>query len=287
MTYSEVIVLSDTHGYYDLMIKMFAAEGLTTPEGEWIAPENVRLIHLGDTVDRGPDSAKVFNWLRRLQFKLGPERVVRLVGNHEFAYCGGPTFYGADVPEVNDLIPTMREDGKAGTLKFAEPLVAGGKEWLLVHGGLDPRFETPEEVEYDAKHLAEYINRVGVDYFSRGFDKSWRFAPGLTPEQRTEMEIREGAFSILTGISRVRGGYDSISGVTWCDIVEELIPQSNVLKVNQIVGHRAGDEIYFHPDGKLVGVNVYYGLAQLLRIDLVTGEMTTSGIHGEEEQHGW
>lgn len=266
--FSECIVLSDSHGFYDTTIKMLAAEGLTEPDGKWIAPASVQLVHLGDTVDRGPDSVKMFNYFRDLQRDLGPERVVRLMGNHEFHYCGGPRFGQSrvDTAAVSPLAPAMIADASEGLLEFAHSLTIGSDDWLLVHGGLDPRHPVPDGVQDTPSSWARYLNETGrLMYSDDTLPEGWR-----------------ERLALLTGISGVRGGYDSLSGVTWCDLVEELIPQADRLSFGQIVGHRPNDEVYFHPDGKLVGVNVYYGLAQLLRVDLVSGKMTTSALHGDE-----
>ncbi len=289
-------VLSDTHGWFDLMIEMLGEQGLVDNTGKWVAGPGHRLIHLGDSVDRGPDSVKTFMWLRDLQTQLGPEQVVRLIGNHEFAFCGGPSFYGTDQQVHDSSIPDlMVEDGKAGVLKFAESLQTEDGQWLLVHGGLDPRIMEGGPMSAVARDVAEHLNDIGVDFFNE-YIPNWRYSQdrlpewakrmGLTIEEaRDSQEALEQECDILQGISRVRGGYGSVSGVTWCDIKEELVPQMDKLQVRQIVGHRSHDEITFYDD-KLIGVNVHYGLAQLLTYDHASGLFDTSRLH-RSETHQW
>lgn len=277
--FEKCIVISDSHGYHDLFVRLLAEVGIV----DGVIPPHIQLIHLGDTVDRGPDSPGVFNLLRDMQANHPEGQVIRLIGNHEFCYCGGPVFYQSpeDEAAVTPLADAMIEDGKAGKLGFAYALTAGGKDWLCVHGGLDPRL-LAEDDDSSAQELADHINEVGIDFFNHAV-QGWRYKTGLTTEQREQQMALELDSRILTAISRVRGGYDLVSGVTWCDIIEELVPQQDKIKVPQIVGHRAHPQITIYPSGKLVGVNLYYGEAQALIVDLETGEMTTTDLLGEQD----
>lgn len=70
--------IGDVHGCDDLLAEVHAriAEELETDP-----PESARIVHLGDYVDRGPDTAAVVERLSRLC--EADERVVCLRGNHE------------------------------------------------------------------------------------------------------------------------------------------------------------------------------------------------------------
>jgi len=273
---TQAIVISDSHGFMEQLVQLLAAVDIV----DGVIPPHIQLIHLGDTVDRGPDSPGVFNLLRKMQQDHPEGQVIRLIGNHEFHYCGGPVFYQSleDEEAVTPLADAMREDGKSGNLGFAYALTAGDKDWLCVHGGLDPRQRLAQK-GLSATELAERLNVIGTDFFNKTVHR-WRSA-GLSPEERETQEQLEADASVLTGVSRARGGYEQVSGVTWCDVIEELVPCQEEIKVSQIVGHRAHLEITLYPGGKLVGVNVPYGVAQALIVDLKTGEMTVSEQFGE------
>lgn len=72
--------IGDVHGRLDLLEKMHAAikeDVGRHPDKGW------RIIHLGDYVDRGPDSMGVLDFLAEA---LKDERVVALAGNHDTGY---------------------------------------------------------------------------------------------------------------------------------------------------------------------------------------------------------
>lgn len=74
-----IYAIGDVHGRYDLLRRLFDrinrhAEGL--PE-----PRSTHLILLGDVIDRGPDSARMIEFLQALQKQHSNMTV--LLGNHE------------------------------------------------------------------------------------------------------------------------------------------------------------------------------------------------------------
>jgi serine/threonine protein phosphatase 1 len=71
-----ICVIGDLHGRLDLLEAMLALAG------EQPDAEAVRLVFVGDMIDRGPDSAGVLRRLHGLCTAV-PERVICLCGNHE------------------------------------------------------------------------------------------------------------------------------------------------------------------------------------------------------------
>lgn len=70
--------IGDVHGRYDLLARMhemIAAEIARDAPGDW------RVIHLGDYIDRGPQSAQVLDFLARLTAR--DPRFIALMGNHD------------------------------------------------------------------------------------------------------------------------------------------------------------------------------------------------------------
>lgn len=83
--------IGDVHGRLDLLTKMHSAiaEHLERePAADW------RIVHLGDYVDRGPDSAGVLDFL--IAARSRDARVVALAGNHDVGFLD---FLAAPDPE--------------------------------------------------------------------------------------------------------------------------------------------------------------------------------------------
>ena len=76
-----VYAIGDVHGRLDLLAEMharIAAEIMRLRPADW------RIVHLGDYVDRGPDSKGVIEFLMR-QTALDA-RIISLVGNHDIGF---------------------------------------------------------------------------------------------------------------------------------------------------------------------------------------------------------
>lgn len=73
-----IYAVGDVHGRFDLFERMLAA--VEEDVGDF-PPENVRLVLLGDLIDRGPESAQVVE--RARQLREASDSVRLLMGNHE------------------------------------------------------------------------------------------------------------------------------------------------------------------------------------------------------------
>ncbi len=79
-----IVAIGDVHGAYDRFVHLLRTLGLVDDKLRW-AGETTHLVQLGDVVDRGPDSRKALDLLRRLMDEA-PRRggaVHLLLGNHE------------------------------------------------------------------------------------------------------------------------------------------------------------------------------------------------------------
>src|SRR5688500_1865 len=84
-TTERVVAVGDVHGAYDRFTGILRAAGLIDQRDRWIGGRAI-LIQTGDIVDRGADSKRVIDLLRRLErdaLRAGG-RVYPLLGNHEF-----------------------------------------------------------------------------------------------------------------------------------------------------------------------------------------------------------
>jgi hypothetical protein len=168
-----VVAVGDVHGAYDPLVEVLRAAGLLDGRGHW-AGAKTHLVQLGDMVDRGPDSRKALDLLRRLQDEAprAGGAVHVLLGNHEVARMLGdlrlttPGEYDAFVTPDSDRLrdafvnsappgerPQLIKDTPLG---YVEMRIAFGRagsygKWLrtldvvakidgilFVHGGISP-----------------------------------------------------------------------------------------------------------------------------------------------------
>jgi len=81
-----VVAVGDVHGAYDRYVEILQAAGVIDANGRW-AGGSTHFVQLGDVVDRGSDSRKALDFLRRLEREAQPAggQVHVLLGNHEVA----------------------------------------------------------------------------------------------------------------------------------------------------------------------------------------------------------
>jgi calcineurin-like phosphoesterase family protein len=79
-----VVAVGDVHGAYDRFVEILLAAGLIDKRTRWTGGKT-HLVQLGDVVDRGPDSRKALDLLRKLEREASGDggRVHALIGNHE------------------------------------------------------------------------------------------------------------------------------------------------------------------------------------------------------------
>jgi hypothetical protein len=83
-TTERVVAIGDIHGAYDRFLAILGKAGLADSRGRWTGGRAI-LVQTGDVLDRGPDSKRVLDLLRRLEQDAPRNggRVYALLGNHE------------------------------------------------------------------------------------------------------------------------------------------------------------------------------------------------------------
>jgi hypothetical protein len=81
-----IVAVGDVHGAYDRYVEILRTAGLVDAGGHWSGGAT-HFVQLGDVVDRGSDSRKALDFLRRLEreAQAAGGRVHILLGNHEAA----------------------------------------------------------------------------------------------------------------------------------------------------------------------------------------------------------
>lgn len=157
-----VYAIGDVHGCLD---RLRALHGAIAADIAARPGAAVTLVHLGDYIDRGPDSAGVLGWLIDEPAPEGVRAVVNLMGNHEAMMIATLTERSPRAARlwlVNGGEATLRSFGLTDTADpaaWAERLPAGRLEFLqnlrltyraggyvFVHAGLFPGVPIAEQV---------------------------------------------------------------------------------------------------------------------------------------------
>ena len=155
-----VYAIGDIHGRFDLMMRMLnriAADGATFEDGR-----RVRLVFLGDYIDRGDDARAVLDVIASLK-AVNPDAVICLLGNHEDALLEflrdpvenpGWLDFGAEQTLASYGVPSKRRPnalerswiartlaekmgGHLALLKAMGPIFQSG-DVIFSHAGYDP-----------------------------------------------------------------------------------------------------------------------------------------------------
>jgi hypothetical protein len=136
---------------------------------------DVRVIQVGDLVDRGPDSSGVLAFVRQQL----PRRWIQLIGNHESQYVGGDAFWPHRL--TDDDARLLEEWWLKERLRVAAAVrTADGEEYLVTHAGLtvDAWRELDEPVT--AATAADLLNTRPDNLLWRDHGPLWPEAgPGL------------------------------------------------------------------------------------------------------------
>ena len=113
-----VYAIGDVHGRLDLLVAMhrrIAAEIHQARPTDW------RVIHLGDYVDRGPDSRSVVDFL--IEIRKRDPRYLMLAGNHDIGFLDF-----LDAPDPDGLF--MRYGGIQTAQSYGVVINEGGNAWF-------------------------------------------------------------------------------------------------------------------------------------------------------------
>jgi hypothetical protein len=89
-TSGRIVAVGDVHGAYDGFVRILRSAGILDERDRWRGG-TATLIQTGDVLDRGADSRRVLDLLRRLEREAPRQqgRVLALIGNHEVMRMAG------------------------------------------------------------------------------------------------------------------------------------------------------------------------------------------------------
>jgi hypothetical protein len=169
---ARVVAVGDVHGDYAQLVAVLEQAGLVGKGGRW-AGGRTHLVQTGDRVDRGSESRKVMDLLRRLEkeARAAGGRVHPLIGNHEAMNVLGDLRY-VTTAEFAEFAPAGAAGDAAHPPGWAEHRRAwaprgtyGGwvarqnaviriGDTLFLHGGLAPRY-----ADFSLRDLNQRIRR--------------------------------------------------------------------------------------------------------------------------------
>ncbi|MCC2616311.1 metallophosphoesterase [Aestuariibacter halophilus] len=90
----KIVVVGDIHGDFEQFTCVLRQAGLINSRMRWTG-KNATLVQMGDIVDRGPDSRKIIDLLRKLKSMARRAKgdVYALIGNHEAMLIAADTRY--------------------------------------------------------------------------------------------------------------------------------------------------------------------------------------------------
>lgn len=175
--------IGDVHGRFDLLTWMHT---LIADELARDRPSDWRIIHLGDYVDRGPQSAQVLDFLAEATARDG--RVIALMGNHDegmldfladpadadlFVHYGGFDTAASYGVVLDVLTPEARADSHRRLLaampeehpKFLRdlPRAVSFGDFFFCHAGVRPGVALDAQTPHDLVWIRrEFLDHPGL-----------------------------------------------------------------------------------------------------------------------------
>lgn len=249
-TKETVTAIGDIHGDLETFRVLLRRTGLTDANDRWIGGAR-HLIQTGDLLDRGPDSRKVMDFLRRLEAEASAAggRITVLLGNHEVMNL------------VGDLVSTTRAEFAAYIdLEDSRDREAKKKRILTLLRDGSPLLRS--------NYLREFQRVLNEDSFDRFFP------PGFFGHRQALRPSGEYGRWLLThsvvhreaGTLFLHGGLSRAFGF--------LTPE----EIN--AGVKQGLEQYFAAIDELERLNVYdEALGHREALWLLTSELRTNNVH--------
>lgn len=208
-----IYAIGDVHGCLDLLKAMHAR--IAADVSERPVADHV-IVHLGDLVDRGPDSASVLDFL--IEASAADDRVMALMGNHEHQFLrflrkpaeAGPLWmsyggvetlgsygvHGGHPDMDGEELSRMRDAALSRIpephLSFIEglPLMVRSGDFLFAHAGIRPGVAPADQDDHDLLYIRQpFLDAPG--------DLGAVVIHGHTPVDRPD--IRPNRINIDTG----------------------------------------------------------------------------------------
>ncbi len=220
------IIIGDVHGHY---------EGLTRLLAEISPRTEDQVYFLGDLIDRGPDSAKVVEFVKQRGYHC-------LLGNHEQLMLDA-------FPEGRIFAPALQawlySGGRSTVASYGEDgILLDHLEWLrslptyldlgdlwLVHAGVNPHLPLNMQSAQEFCWIRDEFHRSTTPYFKDKLIITGHTITFTLPNvEPGELAQGNGWLDIDTGAYHPRSGW-----LTALDMTNRTVYQINVFKYNMRV----------------------------------------------------
>lgn len=208
----DVVLIPDLHG------RMFWKEAVAAAE------EDCHIIFLGDYTDpydfeeiTAPEALR--NFVEVVDYARRHNNVELLLGNHDCGYIFGREVCNCrtDKDHYQEIRQLFLDN--IDLFKFCTEVRIGEKRYIVSHAG---------------------INLYWLEKFSKEFFKNGKIEYGILCERINERLLQSpldsNQITILTDVSRHRGGISPYGSIVWTDI-DEFDDSDIHIPIDQIVGH--------------------------------------------------
>lgn len=148
-TDQRVVAIGDVHGAYEPFVAILREAGLIDARDRWIGGSAL-LVQTGDVLDRGPDSRRAIDLLRKLERSaarahggvyalLGNHELMRLTGDWRYVSAGEvAAFRGSDSTGADAFRAAFAATGGYGRWLISHAAIAKINGMIFVHGGVSP-----------------------------------------------------------------------------------------------------------------------------------------------------
>lgn len=167
--------IADIHGDYERAHAALMHARVVDGDGNWIAG-NATLVQTGDIVDRGPDTRRLYTWMRNLTIQAESHggSVKHLYGNHEYMNAMHDWRYVVD----GDLA-SFPEPQEQNRLKAFSTHGSIGSDWLIdykityrssiyrahfMHAGFNAEHVLLDTEEIGAEFMRDLLNGKRYQY---------------------------------------------------------------------------------------------------------------------------
>ena len=202
-TSERIVAVGDVHGAYDRFVDILRAAGLVDGRARWSGGRAI-LVQTGDVLDRGGDSRRVLDLLRRLERDAAGAggRVYALLGNHEVMRMIGDLRYLS--PEETAAFRT------GGSEELRERVYA-------TFAADEAQRARAEKREHDeAAFRAQFMRDIPLGFIEM------RQAFGPAGDYGKWLRDRP-ALVRINGIAFVHGGIDAATAMLGCEGINEAI----------------------------------------------------------------
>lgn len=202
-TTERVVAIGDVHGAYDRLVAILRAAGLVDGRARWTGGRAI-LVQTGDVVDRGPDSRRALDLIRRLEREAerAGGRVYALIGNHE----------------VMRMVSDWRYVSAEELAAFRTADSADVRDKVYAVAAADTERRAREEKRpYDERAFREqFMKEIPLGFI----EMRWAFA--ATGEYGKWLRGLPAVIKI-NGVVFVHGGIDTKTAPLGCDAINDAV----------------------------------------------------------------